>query len=618
MINCFSIFLKINLITMCYKLKLGIITTILIFCSTSVFSQTPKQYNCYNTHSVVEIDGNVYDDSWKNIPWSSFFEDIEGDAKSKPHLQTRMKMLWDEEYLYIAAELEEPHIWGYLSNHDDIIYRDNDFEIFIDPTGDGLNYFEIEINALGSILDLFMSKPYNKGGKADLPWNAEGLKKAVKIYGNINDTIGEDIKWIVEMAIPWTAYNSCAAKIKQPKSGDTWRMNFSRVQWETEFMNDNYKKFINTETGLPIPENNWVWSPQGKINMHIPHMWGFVTFLKETEPEISSQWTNDGYPKYWVWMGGIKNNTITHLESIFRQLDDAGIRGFLFGADTALLAKVIPIADQYNIHVHAWFWTMNRGDALPEWLSVNQLGQSLANKKAYVNYYKFMCPALPEVVDFIQIKMGELATVKGLKGIHMDYIRYVDVILPIGLQSKYGLVQDHIIPEFDYGYHPYLRNLYNEVYGIDPIELNDPGNNEQWFQFRLNELNKTVFSLRDHVKGMNMNITAAVFPTPQMSAEMVRQDWGKWRLDCYFPMVYHNFYNEPIDWIRDIIAEDKAVIGNDSKIFCGLYLPALKNDNDLTKAIKAAKAGRADGVSFFSYGALNDNMIQQIKKFTHH
>ena len=617
-ISCFSIFLEINLITMCYKIKFGIITTIFIFCITSVFSQSPKQYTCYNTHSVIEIDGNVYDDSWGKIPWSSFFEDIEGNAKPKPYLQTRMKMLWDEEYLYIAAELEEPHIWGYLSNHDDIIYRDNDFEIFIDPTGDGLNYFEIEINALGSILDLFMSKPYNKGGKADLQWNAEGLKKAVKIHGNLNDTIGEDIKWTVEMAIPWTAYNSRAAKINQPKPGDTWRMNFSRVQWETEFIDGNYKKLVNTETGLPIPENNWVWSPQGKINMHIPHMWGYVTFVKEAKPELSSQWTNDGYPKYWVWMGGSKNKTITHWESIFRKLDDAGIKGLLFGADTALLAKVIPIADQYNIHVHAWFWTMNRGDALPEWLSVNQLGQSLADTKAYVNYYKFMCPALPDVVDFIQEKMVDFSKVRGLKGIHMDYIRYVDVILPVGLQPKYGLVQDHIMPEFDYGYHPYLRNLYSEVYGIDPIELDDPGNNEQWIKFRLNELNKTVFSLRDHVKDMNLNITAAVFPTPQMSAEMVRQDWGNWKLDCYFPMVYHNFYNEPIDWIRDIIAEDKAVTGNDSKIFCGLYLPALKNDNDLTKAIKVAKDGGADGVSFFSYGALNDNMIQQIKKFTHH
>ena len=198
----------------------------------------------------------------------------------------------------------------------------------------------------------------------------------------------------------------------------------------------------------------------------------------------------------------------------------------------------------------------------------------------------------------------------------MDYIRYVDVILPIGLQPKYGLIQDHIMPEFDYGYHSYMRNLYIEKYGIDPVDLDDPGNNAEWINFRTYQLNKTIDILRDHVKEKNLKITAAVFPTPHMSSEMVRQNWKNWQLDCYFPMVYHNFYNEPISWIQKVIEEDSKVVGNDSKVFCGLYLPALQKDNDLTKAINAAINGGADGVSFFSYGALNDDIIFQIKSFT--
>jgi len=589
----------------------------LLLNSFVLYSQiTPKEYICYKISSVIEIDGNVYDDVWKATDWSDFFVDIEGDSMPKPYYNTRMKMLWDNNYLYIAAELEDNHIWATLNNHDDIIYRDNDFEIFIDPDGDGLNYFEIEINALETILDLFLAKPYNKRGKADLAWNADGMKKAIKIYGNSNDSLGDDLKWTVEIAIPWESYNSRATDVKKPNSGDKWRMNFSRVQWETEFLDGNYVKMSNPESGEPLPENNWVWSPQGKINMHIPETWGSVTFVDEVVPISNSTWTEDGYPRFWVWMGGGNDKTTTDWENIFRKLDDAGIKGFLFGADTALLQKVIPIANQYDIHVHAWFWTMNRGEALPEWLSVNQLGHALADEKAYVDYYKFMCPALPEVSEFIKQKMDKLASVEGLKGIHMDYIRYVDVILPLGLQPKYGLVQDHIMPEFDYGYHPYLRKLYKEKFGIDPINLEDPGNDKQWIQFRLDELNKTVYGLRDHVKEKNLDITAAVFPTPQMSADMVRQDWEDWNLDCYFPMVYHNFYNEPIEWIQKIIEEDRAVVGDSSHIFCGLYLPALQADNDLTKAINAAMEGGADGVSFFSFGSLNEEMIIQIKQTT--
>ena len=592
-----------------------LMTSLLLF-SILLYSQAKhKEYNCHHTPHEIVIDGEVYDEVWKNIPWSDFFEDIEGDSKPKPYYQTRIKMLWDDNNLYIAAELEEPNIWAYLDKHDNIVYRDNDFEVFINPTNDGLNYFEIEINALETILDLFMVKPYNKRGKPDLIWNAEGLQKSVKIYGEINDSTTKDRKWAVELAIPWTAFQNRLPKLTAPVPGDTWRMNFSRVQWETKYCDNRYEKKTNPDTGKPFPENNWVWSPQGVINMHVPEHWGYITFLDEEIDYSQKVKTDDNYPKFWVWMGG-KQKTVGEWEQILRKLDDIGIKGFLFGGDVDQLTKVIPIADQYDIDVHAWFWTMNRGDAKPEWLSVNQLGKSLDDEKAYVGYYKFMCPALPEVESFIKSKMDELATIEGLSGIHMDYIRYVDVILPIGLQPKYGLVQDQIMPEFDYGYHPHIRKLFKSKYGTDPMDLDDPGNNVQWINFRLNELNTTVGSIRDHVISKNLKITAAVFPTPSMSTDMVRQNWRGWELNCYFPMVYHNFYNEDIDWIRKVMVEDKKAIGSKSKVFCGLYLPGLQDENDVTKAINAALNGGADGVSFFSFGNLNENTIMQIKNFT--
>jgi hypothetical protein len=258
---------------------------------------------------------------------------------------------------------------------------------------------------------------------------------------------------------------------------------------------------------------------------------------------------------------------------------------------------------------------MNRGDANAEWLSVNQLGKSLAEEKAYVDYYKFMCPALPGVKAFLRSKMQMLGSMRGLKGIHMDYIRYVDVILPMGLWEKYGLVQDHIMPEYDYGYHPYMRKLFEEAHGYDPLERANPSVDSLWLAFRLAELNKTVIDLRDYVNHADMKITAAVFPTPEMSRNMVRQDWGNWGLDYFFPMVYHNFYNEDIDWIREVMKENKAAVSADSKIFCGLYLPALKDDNDLTKAIDAAVEGGADGVAFFDLNSLTDAQLKQIGAF---
>ncbi len=56
--------------------------------------------------------------------------------------------------------MEEPRPWAELTLHDSVIYKENDFEVFIDPDGDNHNYYEIEINALGTVWDLFLAKPY--------------------------------------------------------------------------------------------------------------------------------------------------------------------------------------------------------------------------------------------------------------------------------------------------------------------------------------------------------------------------------------------------------------------------------------------------------------------------
>src|SRR5690348_6464944 len=97
------------------------------------FGAQPKSYDCLRARGVVEIDGRLDDAAWAAVPWTDYFVDIEGDGKPKPRFRTRVKMLWDDEYFYIAADMEEPHVWATLTRHDSVIFRDNDFEVFIDP-----------------------------------------------------------------------------------------------------------------------------------------------------------------------------------------------------------------------------------------------------------------------------------------------------------------------------------------------------------------------------------------------------------------------------------------------------------------------------------------------------
>jgi hypothetical protein len=234
----------------------------------------PREYACRHASIAPQIDGKLDDSAWRSAPWTTPFIDIEGTQRPKPRFRTRAKMLWDVQFLYVAAELEEPHLWATYDKHDMVIFHENDFEIFLDPDGDTLHYFEFEMNALNTGWDLYLPKPYKDGGKADDGWEMPGLRTAVHLKGTLNEPKDKDRGWTLEMALPWTAFNRGPRPALPPRPGDTWRINFSRVQWQLDIKEDKYVK----RPGLK--EDNWVWSPQGVINMHVPEKWGRVRFQK--------------------------------------------------------------------------------------------------------------------------------------------------------------------------------------------------------------------------------------------------------------------------------------------------------------------------------------------------
>jgi hypothetical protein len=158
-----------------------------------------------------------------------------------------------------------------LTEHDSVIFRDPDFEVFLNPTGDTLHYFELELNAFNTTWDLYLPRPYKKGGKADNGLELTGLRTAVRVDGTINDPRDRDKGWTVEIEIPWDAYASRYA-VPRPRAGGAWRVNFSRVQWPVRVVEGRYEK----TTTRPL---DWVWSPQGVVDMHIPERWGYVRFV---------------------------------------------------------------------------------------------------------------------------------------------------------------------------------------------------------------------------------------------------------------------------------------------------------------------------------------------------
>ena len=219
------------------------------------------RYECHCAPGLIKIDGVLDEAAWQAAPESQPFKDIRGaDWPEQPTMETTFKMLYDENNLYIGGIIRETNITGSLTEHDCIIYHDNDFEVFIDPYGEGQFYYELEFNALGTVMDLLMTKPYREDGNFLMNWDCTGLQIKTSYDGTLNDSSDTDKAWYIEIAIPLISLDRRSKKLSEQK---VWRMNFSRVEW--------LKK--------GGPEENWVWSPTGIVDIHLPDKWGYVDFV---------------------------------------------------------------------------------------------------------------------------------------------------------------------------------------------------------------------------------------------------------------------------------------------------------------------------------------------------
>ena len=148
----------------------------------------------------------------------------------------------------------------------------------------------------------------------------------------------------------------------------------------------------------------------------------------------------------------------------------------------------------------------------------------------------------------------------------------------------------------------------------------DPTADEAWRRFRWDSVTGLVKILAEAVHGVPSGdedrnrstlgptapgkpISAAVFPTPTIARRLVRQAWDEWPLDAFFPMLYHEFYEEGLEWIGRGVEEGLAEASG-AKLFAGLYLPTLNRDGNRDEAVEIARQAGAHGVSFFEMNGL--------------
>jgi hypothetical protein len=253
------------------------------------------RYTCYRTREPLVIDGRLDEAAWRQAPASQAFVDI---VTGEPAwFDTRVRLLWDERYLYFGFTAEETDVWGTLTERDSKIYEENDLEIFIAGKD---SYYEFEISACNVIYEVFWiwKDAHHPGGRfwgrpefdpttqrtlvldgvgghvhprgerwGFLDWDCPGLLHAVHVDGTLNQHHDVDRGWSAEIAIPWKSLVDLAdGRSLPPRHGDLWRIDCSRFQK------------IGRNGELLDPCDGWTWNRHGHYDSHIPEVFPMVTF----------------------------------------------------------------------------------------------------------------------------------------------------------------------------------------------------------------------------------------------------------------------------------------------------------------------------------------------------
>ncbi len=183
----------------------------------------------------IVIDGALDDQGWKNAPSTGAFVRT-GDG-GQPRFRTDARLVWDDEFLFVAFNVEDEDVWAKADKKDDPIYQEEVVEIFIDADGDGKTYDELELSPKNVQFDAYF--PARRQGM-DLAWDS-GMVSAVKVAGTLDDPSDKDQGWTAEMRIP--VRNLASVLRWPPQPGDKWRFNLYRLEWWGERKNNEGAAF---------------------------------------------------------------------------------------------------------------------------------------------------------------------------------------------------------------------------------------------------------------------------------------------------------------------------------------------------------------------------------------
>lgn len=275
-------------------------------------------------------------------------------------------------------------------------------------------------------------------------------------------------------------------------------------------------------------------------------------------------------------------------------------------------------AHRRNIKVHIWFQTFYVGNKPPE----THPQYILAQRPQWANYQKknansptiaysvsehngyFIDPANPEVQAFLYELLCEIVHRYQPDGINLDYIRY-----PQSLSSKY---QNYDMS--NWGYTPFARTEFREIYGVDPIELK-PSDSlwNYWHYYRCSKVTNFVRKVSNLCRANKIELTAVIFPNRAGALDTKLQDWKNWSInnfvDGFTPLFLTCDDKTAMNLMEEVLRNKSA----STKLYAGLFVTFMNGSNaDLIKQIHAARRYSLNGLILFDYAHLKDSYIQTL------
>jgi hypothetical protein len=189
-----------------------------------------REAECRRMEGRVKIDGILDDIVWDKAvvleDFAAFWD------KRKARSATKARLLWDDRFLYFCAEMEDVDLYADVKEHNGMAWTNDVFELFFKPGDDKLGYYEFQVNALNTHLEMYLPSRGAGGYQRFAPGAVLGMESAVKLSGTLNDWTDRDKGWTVEGRIPWKAFEPTGGR---PKSGAKWRFALCRYDYSVAY-----------------------------------------------------------------------------------------------------------------------------------------------------------------------------------------------------------------------------------------------------------------------------------------------------------------------------------------------------------------------------------------------